>query len=259
MSSKRVRFVAIAGAAFVALVVIISLLVAKISQDTLYMALPETQAGSSDTQSGGSDTDDEIVRVEVTTETVQAVIATMQRPVSYWRQVQVTNYYGDESAVYDIEVCVLEQAKSVEITGAGYTKNIILAGDMLYVWEDGEQDYYEAALDASEDSDRLVDMYQMILTYEDVLEVEASQITDAGYGELNGEMCIVVGYITQQLGYKTTCYISVEKGLVIAAEQYDADELIYSMSSSDFTTEIQDDSPFDLPDGANVLDTVSND
>ena len=253
MSSKRVRFITLAGVLFVVLLIGISILVAKISLETRRVNLPETPAGTTDAQSAASDTG--FVIIEVTTDKVQDVIAAMQRSVSYARQIQTMNYYTEGSTVYTVEVYVLEDAKSMKISGAGHTKNIIIADGMLYIWEDGDKVYYEASLDASENENKLSDMYQMILTYEDVLAVDPANITYAGYVDYNDndEMCVAVQYTTAQLNYLTTCYISVKSGLLVGVEQYDGTTPIYSMSASNYSDEFPDAARFNLPDGTNPL------
>ncbi len=258
MSSKRVRFITLAGVLLAVLVFGVSMLMSRISVDTRLIDLPEAQASTTDddSQSEANVSDDGLARVEVTTDTVQAVIATLKRPVSYSRMIHAVNFYSNGLASYDIEVYVLENAKIVKITGAGITKNYLIADGMLYVWEEDDNTYYEAALDATEDENKLSDMFQMILTYEDVLYVDPSNIIYAGYEQQDDEMCIAVQYTTQQLGYVTTCYISVKNGLLIAAEQTDGQDsqtVIYSMSASNFSTEIPDVAQFNLPDGTNPL------
>ena len=251
MSSKRVRFITLAGTVFAMLVIAVSLLLSRISLETRQMNLPETPAGISDTpgaQGGALATDGGLVRVEVTTDTVQDVIASLHRPASYSRQLFVVSYYADGSTEYNIDVAVLDAAKSVKIHSDGQNKNIIIVGGKLYVWNDGDDDYYISELDTSDNNVKLSDMYQMLLTYEDVLDIKPSDITFAGYENYNGEMCIVVRYRAGQLQYLTTCYISVKTGLLVGAEQYDGTTKVYEMSASGYTTDVVA-ARFDLPDG----------
>ena len=255
MSSKRVRFITLAGTVFAVLVIAVSLLLSRISLETRQMNLPETTSGVSDppgAQSGSLATDGGRVRVEVTTDTVQEVIASLQRPTQYSRQLVVISYYADGSAEYDIDVAVLDAARSVEIHGGGQNKNIIIVGRTLYVWNDGDDDYYISEPDTSENNMKLSDMYQMLLTYEDVLDVEPSDITFADYENYNGEMCIVVRYRAGKLQYLTTCYISAKTGLLVGAEQYDGTTKVYEMSALGYTTDV-DAARFDLPDGTTAI------
>ncbi len=257
MSSKRVRFITLIGVLFVVVAIGVSLLVAGISLDTRPFDLPDTQAGASDVSGQASSAEDGFVCVEVTTDTVQDVISTLQRPVSYSRRIEAVNYYSDGSASYTIDVSVLENAKSLKVTGAYETKNIIIADGMLYVWEDGDEDYYQAAMDTEEDETKLSDMYQMIMTYEDVLDIKPEYISFADYTDYYGEMCVIVRYTTQRLHYLTTCYISVNSGLLVGAKQYDGNTLVYTMTAADFSTEFPDAALFELPDGTNPVADIS--
>lgn len=255
MSSKRVRFVTFTGVVFALLIIGVSLLLTKLRVETRPFDLPEPQAGASDGggQGGTDEHDTGLTLVEVTTATVQDVIASLKRPVSYSRQISAVNYYADGSAQYTIDVYVLENAKALKITGAGLTKHAVITDGVLYVWEDGDKDVYKTALDASEDETKLSDMFQMVLTYEDIPAVDPASITYADYGEYGGEMCIIVRYATERLHYLTTCYISSKNGLLVGVEQYDGDKLVYTMTASDVNTDFYDTAPFDLPDGTNVL------
>jgi hypothetical protein len=123
MSSKRVRFVTLAGVILALLVIGVSLLLAKLTVETRPFDLPEPQASASDGGQGGTDEHDTgLTLVEVTTATVQDVIASLERPVSYSREISAVNYYADGSARYTVDVYVLENAKSLKISGAGPTK-----------------------------------------------------------------------------------------------------------------------------------------
>jgi hypothetical protein len=121
-------------------------------------------------------------------------------------------YYTDGTAVYYIDIYVLENAKAMTIAGPESTKNVVIADGLLYVWEDGDETYYEAALDSAENENKLADMYQMLLTYEDVQAVPLSSITYAAYENYNDEMCVAVRYMSPNLNYLTTCYISTAPG-----------------------------------------------
>jgi hypothetical protein len=80
MSPKRVRFITVVGVLFAALVIGVSLLLSKLTLETRLIDLPETQAGATDTADSQSiSPDEDFTRVEVKPDTVQAVVASLNR------------------------------------------------------------------------------------------------------------------------------------------------------------------------------------
>ena len=70
--------------------------------DTAKIALPTPEASVSP---GTDPAADGLVRVEVTPETVQNVIATLARPESYYREVTIEDFWGEgESGVTVVEL-----------------------------------------------------------------------------------------------------------------------------------------------------------
>jgi hypothetical protein len=255
MSSKRVRVILLTGAVLIALVIGISLILTFGSHKTSLAELPTP--GTSASANTGPDSSAQVsglVNVTLDTGNVQDVIATLKRPASYTRKIRVENFFEDTSTVYDIDASVTEDGTALKIDSKGIKKNIITAGDNLYIWYDGDKDYIVRPLDASGDTEKISDEWQMILTYKDVLSVDKSSILDADYAEYGGENCICVKFIWGTLKYVTTCYISAESGLLTGAVQYDGSALVYKMSTSDYTLTASDDkSAFDLPDGKNAF------
>ncbi len=257
MSTARLRLIVLIGAGLIVLTVAVGLVLRYALRETIEVPLPTTSASApSGGQSPSTSADGGLVQVEVTTDTVQDVIArTLYRPMSYSRTIHIESFFDSGSAAYTITAAVLDGAKSFVIDAADETKHVVMTSEEIYIWYAGDDDYYTVSGMASDGTPRNADEYQMILTYEDVLALKTADILDAAYEEYDGENCIKVTYESEYFKYRTTCYISIVSGLLTGAEQYDGDTLVYRMTVSDYTAELPEIAAFTLPDGLNVLGT----
>lgn len=251
MSSKRVRLITLTGIILIALVIGISALMNVLTKDTKEISLPEVSVSGSAAPSPDNTVGDGLDRVSVTKDNVQAIIATIKRPAAYTRTVTVQA--GGEDAIYQINVAVATGGTALRVSRAGIKENIIITENKLYIWYDGDKTPYERPVDSLEDEKKSSDEYQMMMSYEDVLNLDKNSITAADYVEYEGESCIYVQFISPLLQYDTECYISLDTGILIAAEQYDGNTLIYKMTTSGYDGAEPDMSAFSLPDGSNAL------
>ncbi len=143
----------------------------------------------------------------------------------------MTTAWTGGSAVYDIDAYVLDGFTDLVITKNNVKKYIIVSEDSLYIWYEGDSNYYEGEVVSDKNIDVLSDEYQMLPTYEDVLETDPAEIVDAGYVEYDGEYCIYCRTGPSELGYLSDYYISVEQGLLIGMKIYDGQTLIYEMEA----------------------------
>ena len=121
-------------------------------------------------------------------------------------------------------------------------KHILLRGADKWIWySDAEGVYTGPAHDGDADG------YQTIPTYEDLLALPVEDILDAGYTEYDGASVIYARYRSGPFGYETTCYVSDETGLLIGAETYDGEVLIYAMRSGPVEITTPDESVFTPP------------
>ncbi|SHH92308.1 hypothetical protein SAMN02745823_01450 [Sporobacter termitidis DSM 10068] len=258
MSSKRVRIILLTGIALIVLIIGISLILTYASRQTINTDLPQTataEPSGAGATASGSPAATGLSSVSVTEDNVQAVIATMARRGSYTRSVKVENFNAEGKAVSNIDVAVLDGATAMKINGSGSAKYIVLAGGRLYVWYDGDKEYYSGPADALGQAQSVADQFQMIATYEDILKLDKSSIQDASFTTYGGENCIYVEYVTELPGYATIwkCYISVQTGLLADAEQYEGETLVYRMTTSAYDPAEPDASAFNLPDGKNAF------
>ena len=218
--------------------------------DTAKIALPTPEASVSP---GTDPAADGLVRVEVTPETVQNVIATLARPESYYREVTIEDFWGEgESGVTTAKVWVDDGWTKTEVTWPGGTVRHSIVGDgSFWLWYGGDRSVLSGPAD-----DRSADLEgQRIHTYEDVLELEQDTIASTGYEERGGLSCIYVETAPDSLGYVERYWISDTNGLLVSAETTSEEQLIYRMSAYTIERPVPEDAAFELPDGT-VLHTV---
>ena len=87
----------------------------------------------------------------------------------------------------------------------------------------------------------------MLPTYEDLLDLDPARIEDAGYVNLYGTWRIMAAVREQPTGYLMVYYVSVETGLLEAAERRDGDRIVYRMTAEQADLTMPDDSVFLLP------------
>ena len=219
--------------------------------DTPEVLLP----GAVETNTAGEDGGiyDGLERVEVTAENVQAVIATlnMNRPNCYSRTMRIEKFWDGGTTAYDIDVTVYQGIMRASNFGIG--KMIIVTPENLYIWYDGNADYYKGRVEPQGGSEYIAQQYQEIITCEEILSLDKSSILKADYTVYEGEQCIYVEYLEKKLGYRMTAYLSITSGLLFAAEEFDGDMRIYKMSESKISFDLPPESDFELPDGINLL------
>lgn len=219
------------------------------SPDTAKIQLP-TPAAS---QSQEPMEEEEYVRVEITTETVQYVVEhTLTRPESYGRNVTIEDFWGEgQSGVTHATVWVDDGWTHTTATLPGGTvRHSIVGDDQFWLWYEGNSRVLTGAAD--EDSADLEG--QRIPTYEDVLKLKQSDIADAGYEDKEGVSCIFVETVPDSQGYVERYWISTDSGLLSCAETRLEGQLIYRMSAFSVDRPVPENASFVLPDGTVLHD-----
>lgn len=217
--------------------------------DTAKIQLP-TPAAS---QSQEPVEEEEYVRVEITTETVQYVVEhTLTRPESYGRNVTIEDFWGEgQSGVTHATVWVDDGWTHTTATLPGGTvRHSIVGDDQFWLWYEGNSRVLTGAAD--EDSADLEG--QRIPTYEDVLKLKQSDIADAGYEDKEGVSCIFVETVPDSQGYVERYWISTDSGLLSCAETRLEGQLIYRMSAFSVDRPVPENASFVLPDGTVLHD-----
>lgn len=188
------------------------------------------------------------VRVEVSPDTVQSVIAALERLESY-SQVVTSTLEGSTAAT------------SVWVDGGWTRADMILpTGRLIHtivgngtVWRWYDDDPATVTWDADGAS---VDVEgQRVPTYEDVLALDKARITAAGYEEKNGYACVYVQVDIPELDQRERYWVSSDNGLLVAAETETGGEVVYSMAANAPEIPASANASFVLPDGT-VLHTV---
>lgn len=190
------------------------------------------------------------VRVEVSPDTVQSVIAALDRQESYSRVVTSTL----EGATAATSVWVDGAwTRADMILPTGRVAHTIVGDGKVWRWYDDDPTTATWAADGAS-----VDVEgQRIPTYEDVLELDKSLITAAGYEEKNGYACVYVQADIPELDQRERYWVSADNGLLVAAETETGGEVVYSMASNAPEIPVSAQASFTLPDGT-VLHTVGN-
>ena len=189
-----------------------------------------------------------MAHVEVTAENVQSVIATLQRPAYYSREISKTRYWaeGERSATQLTEIWSTPEAVRLQRDDG---ENMILTQERYYIWFNGGRYISNPITQVMGESfDRILDEFQGVPSYETVLDLNRDQIIEAGYTllEIGGETQYVI-YVEvrgSQLGYIDRYYISLLSGLLVGMETWDGDVLIYRMETLWLTLERPEENLF---------------
>jgi hypothetical protein len=210
--------------------------------------LPEVTDSGGELPDPGETNDNGYTRVEVLPDTVQDVIRTMVplRPKSFHRTVKVDTALGNGTmGTTTNHVWADSGWTMVESTWpSGVIEYTIVGSGRVYRWFSGDQSY--KVWDGGEAD---ANMAQRIPTYEDVLDLNRKAITATGYESKNGLPCVYVEVAENELGNRERYWISVETGLLVAAETRKGEETLLLVSSGMVESPVQQGKAFALPDG----------
>lgn len=253
MERKRRTLFAVLIATIIVLAVFASFAITLFGQEDYQIKLPDL---SGDTQSDPTgdpgNASGQFIRIEVTPKTVQNVIATLERPRSYYRELKLELWADAEtSAVTTAQVWVDGDWTRTSVTApGGLTQHNLVGEEEHRMWYEGEETFLVFPADET-----LTDVVQRIPTYEDVLELPQRLIAAAGYESYAGADCVFVEIQQEDLNSRERYWISVSDGLLVAVERVKDDLVIYRMTAQSTVSPAPLDSSFALPDGT-VLHTV---
>lgn len=171
---------------------------------------------------------DEINRVEVSAETVKAVLETLARAENFSRNYKIKTLWDGGESESSLSYWQKGSNIRIRITQNKSVRNILVLGNELYVWYDGSSGIFKSKLAESSVS-RELDKFAGLVTYEDIMEAPQEDILSASYDMHSGQPCIVADYKSGELNYVNRIFVSIDSGLLLAAEKYDGDTLVYSM------------------------------
>lgn len=187
------------------------------------------------------------VSVNVTPQTVQRLVASLERYESYSRTVTVEYFStGQPAGTAFAQVWADGGWFRTDLTlSSGLVEHSVVGDGRLWLWYGGEERVYSGPAE-----DITSDLMQRLPTYETVLALDKDSITAAGYESWGGQPCVYVEARTPALGYLERYWISENSGLLMAAEMEKDGELIYAMSSQEVVSPLDRAGDiFVLPDG----------
>lgn len=216
---------------------------------------PDSSQNIGNGDSSGDALSNQLQRVEVTPDTVQKVIASLSRSTSYYRECSIESFWGEsDSTLTTVQTWVDgEWSHSRQTVPSGLIRHDLVGGGKVYYWYEGENTWLTAPAD-----DTSADLAQHLPTYETVLELPTESILSAGYEQKENLPCIYVEVASPVAGYLERYWVSVDSGLLVAAETAQEGILVYRMSALSPTQSLETASKdiFTLPDGT-VLHQVS--
>lgn len=247
MERKKRTLFAVLIATIIVLAVFSSFAITLFGRDEYQIKLPDLTDNSHQTSGGDSDSSDvPYVRIEVTPETVQNVIATLERPRSYYREISMELWAdAHRFSVTSAQVWVDGDWVRSSVTMPGNMVQHNLVGEQTrWLWYEGDEQASDFPADEASS-----DVAQRIPTYEDVLKLPRNQISAAGYETYNGVHCVYVEFEQRELNSLERYWISVSDGLLMAAERVKDDMVVYRMKANSTVSPAPLDSSFVLPDG----------
>lgn len=213
-----------------------------------HITLPSLEETSGDVtgELAGNET---LTLIEVTPETVQTAIATLERPDEYHRTVVVERFWTGGSGSSQSMVTVSRGWTRVDrILPNGQVRHAVTNGEVTHIWYDQDKTVYTTP--AGEIS---ADNEQIIPTYEDVLALDTSTIVAADYRLESERQCIYVETAEDADGYVRRYWVDLESGLLAMAETMQHGEIVYRMGAMQEETVADRVASFTLPDGTLLL------
>ena len=253
MERKTRSLFAALAAVVIVVAVFSSFAISLFGQNRYEISLPNLTEGDDANQLGNSeDPDSQFVRVEVTPETVQSVIARLFRPQSYYRELSIELWAdAGTSSLTTARVWVDNGWTRSDVTAPSGTVQHNLVGEgTRWLWYDNSGGYRTFPADEA-----VSDLIQRIPTYEDVLDLSRDRITAAGYERYEGADCVYIEVEQEEVDSVERYWIAVSNGLLLAAERVKDDQVVYRMTTLSTESPAPLGSSFALPNG-DVLHTV---
>ena len=239
----RRRRISLIGVAFVTLLLLVIVFLARVSlhrpPEVSLPQLDETESGGDMVSDAGQEA---IRRVEVTPETVQRVVERLARPDNYDRTITIERFWSGGSGQTTAQVRAADDWARIDVAENGETqRHIITGGGESWIWYGEEGPVFSGAAALTSDEEL------SIPTYEDILLLKSAAIAVADYRALDTANCIYVEAEPDSFGYVDRWWISVDNGLLIAAERAQGDTVVYRMLGLAVETGVVDEQAFRLP------------
>ena len=196
------------------------------------VALPSAPVSSDSHQSSDQLGQGQYTAAEVNPSTVQAVVGqTLDRTDAYSRSITVERFWQGGSSTEILDCHIRGNEAHIISDPTGEKKHTLILDDALYIWYGSNSRSFKGIPSSSSQYGNIADEFSGLITYEELLETDTALISDAGYTVYGDESCIWAQYKAGQLGYTSKVYVSIATGLLMGAERYDGEDLIYRMTS----------------------------
>lgn len=232
----------------VAFIVVMALAIAVMFGNNLRrparVVLPDLSDTGEQTEEDGAG-GDALALVQISPQTVQSAIATLERPEQYRRTITIEQFWDGGSAAYEVSVLVYGAWTRTDRTLTdGRSRHSITDGETTWIWYDDEQEMYSGSA-----AGITADNEQTIPTYEEVLDLPAEAIAQADYRTISDVNCIYVETSEMPSGDVLRYWISVETGLLAASEKLVDGETVYRMGALTVDLSAPAAEDLTLPDG----------
>ena len=237
------------------IVLIVGALFASFGRSILSLRTPSVELPTVD--SSGENTDassspgdtGQYQKVSVTPDTVQEVISTLSRPGSYYRELTVETLWSGGSYSASVQTWTDGGwSHTVQTLPSGVVRHDLVGDTKLYFWYEGSEMYETVPAD-----ERSPDLSQRIPTYETILELPADSIIAADYSIHSDLPCVHAQVQMDNPSVTEDYWVSVDNGLLIAAEMVQDGETVYRMTANGSpVTPCPVDASFVLPDGTQL-------
>jgi hypothetical protein len=247
----RRKFSAIAIGFGSLVVLVIALLLSNSLRRSSHIVLPAADAAAASASASQSQGGGGVVTVDITPQTVQSAIASLERPASYARVLTCEYLWSGGNASFQATVKVSggwTRTDTAQIDGR--QRHVLTDGSRTYVWYDSQREYYAGAA-----GDVTADQEQHLPTYEDILQLDADRITAADYRVFAEENCIYVETAPDDAGYSLRYWVSTSTGLLTGAERLCKGESVFRAAAQPLLETAPTAADFTLPDGTALLKT----
>jgi len=234
------------------LVVVVLLLAWGGRRQSQSVVLPESQSDSASVDGEGGES--RLNTITITPETVRPAISTLSRPTAYSRSQTVETFWsgGGGQSLSQIYVSGRQTRLDTQLAD-GSVRHMVVedveGGSVAGVWYDDETDWK-----LLRSADLTADIAGRTLSYETVRDLPVEAIAMADYRERDGLNCVYVETAEDGEGYVDRYWVSVDSGLLHAAERLWNGSLIYRFTTGVLEVAAQDESLFLLPDGGTLAE-----
>lgn len=233
-----------------AVIVLVALMLSGSLHRPSRIVLPAETTETGQPSDSPEDASGALTQVTVTPSTVQTAIETLARPELYRRTLSIQQVWSSGSGSWESAVTVSQPWSRTDRTLAdGRIRHTVTDGESTYIWYNTENDVFVAPSGSI-----TPDAEQNIPTYEDILLLPARDIVTADYRAIGEQVnCIYVETCEDDYGYSLRYWVSVDTGLLVAAEKLQYGETTYRMweTAIDLAPSLRDE--FTLPDGTNLI------